>query len=112
VSKMATQLTSFRDLPEEELRQQLATTRDELFRLQLGQYTNQVTSTAEITGKRRDIARLMTILRGRELGIETQAQRSSSAATSEAVSAEVTPKTTKTKKSATTKTTTKAKAKS
>ena len=107
MSKMATQLTSFRDLPEEELRQQLATTRDELFRLQLGQYTNQVTSTAAVTGKRRDIARLMTILRGRELGIETQAQKS---ATSDAPAAEVTEK--KTKKSATKKTTTKAKAKS
>jgi large subunit ribosomal protein L29 len=71
------QLENFRDLPEEELRQQLASTRDELFRLQLGQYTNQVTSTAAITGKRRDIARILTILRGRELGNETQAQKKS-----------------------------------
>jgi large subunit ribosomal protein L29 len=75
MSKVAAQLTNFRDLPEDELRAQLATTRDELFRLQLGQYTNQVTSTAAITGKRRDIARLLTILRARELGKETQAQK-------------------------------------
>jgi large subunit ribosomal protein L29 len=75
MSKIATQLTNFRDLPEDELKAQLSNTRDELFRLQLGQYTNQVTSTAEITGKRRDIARLMTILRARELGKETQAQK-------------------------------------
>ncbi len=75
MSKTAAQLTNFRDLGEEELRQQLATTRDELFRLQLGQYTNQVTSTAAITGKRRDIARILTILRARELGKETQAQK-------------------------------------
>src|SRR5262245_26652976 len=79
MSKTAAQLTNFRDLPEDELRAQLATTRDELFRLQLGQYTNQVTSTAAITGKRRDIARLLTILRARELGFETQAQKSSEA---------------------------------
>jgi large subunit ribosomal protein L29 len=76
MSKMGAQLEQFRDLPEEELRQQLAATRDELFRLQLGQYTNQVTSTALITGKRRDIARILTILRGRELGNEQQAQKS------------------------------------
>ncbi len=75
MSKTAAQLTTFRDLGEEELRQQLATTRDELFRLQLGQYPNQVTSTAAITGKRRDIARILTILRARELGKETQAQK-------------------------------------
>ncbi len=108
MSKTAAQLTNFRDLPEEELRQQLAQTRDELFRLQLGQYTNQVTSTAAITNKRRDIARLMTILRGRELGLETQAQKSASG---EAAPAEITEK--KTKKSAAKKPATKkAKAKS
>jgi large subunit ribosomal protein L29 len=76
MSKVAAQMTNFRDLPPDELRAQLATTRDELFRLQLGQYTNQVTSTAAITGKRRDIARILTILRARELGKETQAQKS------------------------------------
>ena len=111
MSKLATQLTKFRDLPEEELRQQLAATRDELFRLQLGQYTNQVTSTAAITGKRRDIARLMTILRGRELGIETQAQKS---AATEGSAEETTEKKTqkKTKAPAKKATTKKAKAKS
>ena len=81
MSKNAAQLEQFRDLPEEELRQQLATTRDELFRLQLGQYTNQVTSSASITGKRRDIARILTILRARELGKETQAQKSATTST-------------------------------
>lgn len=81
MSKNAAQLEQFRDLPEEELRQQLATTRDELFRLQLGQYTNQVTSTAAISGKRRDIARILTILRARELGKETQAQKTATTPT-------------------------------
>ena len=89
MSKVATTLTNFRDLPEEELRQNLAQARDELFRLQLGQYTNQVTSTAAISGKRRDIARILTILRARELGTETQAQKSADA--SEAASAEAAP---------------------
>jgi large subunit ribosomal protein L29 len=102
MSKIAAQMTNFRDLPEDELRAQLSTTRDELFRLQLGQYTNQVTSTAAITGKRRDIARILTILRARELGKETQAQKSATTATESA------PETTTEKK----KTSRKAKAKS
>ncbi len=59
MSKIATSLEQIRDLPDEELRAALARNRDELFRLQLGKYTNQVTSTALLTSKRRDIARLI-----------------------------------------------------
>jgi large subunit ribosomal protein L29 len=84
VSKHATGLTQLRDLPDEELRQALGRTRDELFRLQLGQYTNQVTSTAALTTKRRDVARILTILKGRQLGTETQAQKAASQATAKA----------------------------
>jgi len=80
VSKNATNLEQLRDKPDDELRTELADTRDALFRLQLGQYTNQVTSTAEITKKRRDIARILTILNGRKHGHETQAQKSTAAA--------------------------------
>jgi large subunit ribosomal protein L29 len=75
VSKVGTTLEKFRDQPDEELTQALAQTRDDLFRLQLGQYTNQVTSTAELTSKRRDVARILTILRARALGTEKQAQK-------------------------------------
>jgi large subunit ribosomal protein L29 len=91
MSKVAQTLEQFRDLPEEELRQQLAATRDELFRLQLGQYTNQVTSTAAISGKRRDIARILTILRARTLGTETQAQKSATSAEGGAEATEAAP---------------------
>ena len=80
MSKVAQNLDKLRDLPDDELRQSLADTRDELFRLQLGQYTNQVTSTAAMATKRRDIARILTILRARELGTETQAQKSATEA--------------------------------
>jgi large subunit ribosomal protein L29 len=73
VSKTSTKIQAFRDQTDEELRTALASTRDELFRLQLGQYTNQVTSTAALTSKRRDIARIQTILNGRKLGTEKQA---------------------------------------
>ena len=95
MSKHATTLTTFRDHSDEELRQQLATNRDELFRLQLGQYTNQVTSTALLQSKRRDIARILTILNGRAAGIEKQAEKKaqSAEASAEAAPAKKTKKT-------------------
>jgi large subunit ribosomal protein L29 len=75
MSKLVTLLEELRDQPDAELRQALARTRDELFRLHLGQHTNQVTSTAELMQKRREIARIQTILRARQLGIEAQGQQ-------------------------------------
>lgn len=75
MSKVVTSLEQLRDRPEEELRQHLAETRDELFRLRLGQHTNQVTSTAAVMQKRREIARILTILRSRALGAEAQGQK-------------------------------------
>ena len=75
MSKSGTHLEQLRDLPDTELRQTLARTRDELFRLQLGQHTNQVTSTAALQQKRREIARILTILRARDLGSEAQGQK-------------------------------------
>jgi ribosomal protein L29 len=80
MSKSAQTLTAFRDQPDDELREQLAKTRDELFRLHLGQHTNQVTSTALLTTKRREIAKILTILNGRKAGTETQAQKTASKA--------------------------------
>ena len=78
MSKTSITLEQLRDQPDEDLALMLTRTRDELFRLRLGQHTNQVTSTAELRTKRRDIARIQTILRGRGLGIETQAQKQAS----------------------------------
>jgi ribosomal protein L29 len=75
MSKIATTLEQLRDQPDHELRQALARTRDELFRLHLAQHTNQVTSTAALLGKRREIAQILTILRARGLGLETQGQK-------------------------------------
>ena len=79
MSKTVENLKKLRDHTDDELRTALTDTRDELFRLQLGQYTNQVSSTAAMTTKRRDIARILTILNGRKAGLETQAQKSASA---------------------------------
>jgi large subunit ribosomal protein L29 len=84
MSKTATNLENFRDKTVEELQSALADTRDELFRLHLGQHTNQVTSTAQLRSKRRDIARILTILNGRTHGIETQAQKKTEAPAAEA----------------------------
>jgi large subunit ribosomal protein L29 len=98
MSKLATTLEQFRDQPDEELRQLLARTRDELFRLHLGAHTNQVTSSALLQTKRRDVARIMTILRGRELGSETQAQKKATEAPAEAAEAPAKKTKTKTKK--------------
>jgi len=75
MSKIGQTLEDLRDQPDEELRQALERTRDELFRLHLGQYTNQVTSSAALTTKRRDIARILTILKARSLGKEQQAKK-------------------------------------
>ena len=75
MSKSAKTLEAFRDQPDDELQAKLVATRDELFRLHLGQHTNQVTSTALLKTKRRDIARIMTILGARSAGLETQAQK-------------------------------------
>jgi large subunit ribosomal protein L29 len=75
MSKIATILDELRDQPDHELRQALVKSRDELFRLNLAQHTNQVTSPAALTEKRREIARILTLLRARELGAETQGQK-------------------------------------
>jgi large subunit ribosomal protein L29 len=75
MSKVSTQLEGLRDQPDNELSQLLVRSRDELFRLNLGQHTNQVTSTAALMQKRREIARILTILRARAVGNEAQGQK-------------------------------------
>jgi len=84
VSKHGQTLENIRDQNDEDLVALLATTRDELFRMQLGQYTNQVTSSAGIQTKRRDIARILTVLGGRKLGLEKQATKQAAETPAEA----------------------------
>ena len=84
MSKTSDSLEQLRDLPNEELKQALDRTRDELFRIQLGMHTNQVASPAELTSKRREVAKILTILRARELGFEQQAQQTKSKRTKKA----------------------------
>lgn len=75
MSKTTKTIAQWRDLTDSELVDQIAETRDQLFRLHLGKHTNQVTSSAELANKRKAIARMQTILNGRKNGVETQAQK-------------------------------------
>jgi len=79
MSKISTTLEQLRDQPDDELKQALVSTRDELFRLHLGQHTNQVTSSALLKSRRRDIARILTVLNGRKAGLEAQQQKTAEA---------------------------------
>ena len=70
MSKAREGLDRIRDLPDEELGQAHDRAREELFRLRLGNYTNQVENTMSLRLKRREVARILTIQRARELALE------------------------------------------
>jgi large subunit ribosomal protein L29 len=55
-----------RDLSDEEIREQIATREEELFRLRFRSATQQLENPALVRSLRRDLARMMTILRERE----------------------------------------------
>jgi len=77
MSKRGEALERVRDLPDDELLGALDRAREELFRMRLGNYTNQVENPISIRAKRREVARIITVMRNRELGFETQAQKGS-----------------------------------
>jgi large subunit ribosomal protein L29 len=80
MSKSKEALERIRDLPNDELAQALDRARDELFRLKLGMYTNQVENTASLRAKKREVARILTVMAARARGTETQAHGSAAAA--------------------------------
>jgi len=59
-----------RDLSEEEIREQIAEAKEELFRLRFRSATQQLENPVLIRGLRRNVARMQTILRERETGNE------------------------------------------
>jgi large subunit ribosomal protein L29 len=73
VSKVKEVLDRIRDLPSDDLGSALERAREELFRLRLGNYTNQVENTISLRDKRRELARILTITRARALDLEVQA---------------------------------------
>ena len=79
MSKTTELIERIRDLPDGELTEALDRARDELFRLRLGHYTNQVEDTLSLRNKRREVARIKTVIRARDLGRETQSAASSAA---------------------------------
>ena len=72
MSRIREELDRIRDLPDQELVEALSRARDELFRLRLGNYTNQVENTNLLREKRRELARIMTVQRARDLALESQ----------------------------------------
>jgi len=79
MSKRKEALARIRDLPDDELGQAHERAREELFRLKLGNYTNQVENTVSVRHKRRELARILTIQKARTLELETQSEGGGSA---------------------------------
>ena len=76
-------MVEIRDRSDEELMGSLDRAKDELFRLKLNRSTNQLENVMTIRSKRREIARIMTILSARHRGAEAKKGASSSAAREE-----------------------------
>lgn len=64
-----TPASEFRELNEEELRARLSEAKEELFNLRFQLATGQLTNNRRISTVKRDIARMYTVLRERELGL-------------------------------------------
>ncbi|WP_297850271.1 50S ribosomal protein L29 [uncultured Corynebacterium sp.] len=61
----------FRELSDAELNDRLGALKEELFNLRFQLATGQLTNNRRIPAVKRDIARLYTVLRERELGLST-----------------------------------------
>ena len=62
--------SELRDKNDEELRQLEAQIREELFRLKMKHYTGQLQKVSDLRQRKRDVARIKTILRERELAAQ------------------------------------------
>ncbi len=65
-------MVEIRDRSDDELNASLERSKDELFRLKLNRSTNQLENVMTIRTKRREIARIMTVLSARHRGIEAK----------------------------------------
>ena len=66
MSKKSEETARIRDLPDNELAEALDRARDELFRMKLGNYTNQLKNPLAVRAKRREVARIMTVMHARK----------------------------------------------
>ena len=64
-----TPASEFRELNDDELRTRLSEAKEELFNLRFQLVTGQLTNNRRISTVKRDIARIYTVLRERELGL-------------------------------------------
>ena len=67
------QIAEISDRSDEELLASRDRARDELFRLKLGRFTNQLTNVMQIRQKRREIARIETVISARRRGLDKAA---------------------------------------
>lgn len=67
MSKKSEATARIKDLPDNELAGALERARDELFRMRLGNYTNQLENPLAVRFKRREVARIMTVMQERKL---------------------------------------------
>ena len=65
-------MVEIRDRSDDELQASLERSKDELFRLKLNRSTNQLENVMTIRTKRREIAKVMTVLSARRKGIEAK----------------------------------------
>jgi large subunit ribosomal protein L29 len=63
-------MVEIRDRTDEELTASLDRAKDELFRLKLNRFTNQLENPMQLRSKRREIARVMTVVSARKKGLE------------------------------------------
>lgn len=61
--------TELRELPDDELRQQLSESKEELFNLRFQVVTGQLDNPRRIKEVKRDIARVLTVMREREIAV-------------------------------------------
>lgn len=67
--------SELRELPEDELRERLAEQKEELFNLRFQHVTGQLDNPHRMQEVKGEIARILTVLRERELGGMTQTTR-------------------------------------
>ena len=63
-------MVEIRDRTDDELNASLDRAKDELFRLKLNRFTNQLENVMQLRTKRREVARIMTVLSARKRGLE------------------------------------------
>ncbi len=63
-------MVEIRDRTDDELQASLDRAKDELFRLKLNRFTNQLENVMTIRQKRREVARIMTVISARRRGAE------------------------------------------